>query len=108
MPASERKPVASPAQAATHYWVWNYKSGYCMSVEGGGSTANGAEIIQWSCNGGPEQNWYEDNGYLVNGKSDVVSVSGGGSTAEGAKLVQWGKNGGSEQGWHFDAKFIDA
>ena len=87
----------------------NYKSFKCMSVEGCGSTTNGANVIQWSCNDGGEQLWYWSGSQLKNRKSGkCLSVSGGGSTANGAKVVQWSANGGSEQGWDFDARFIDA
>jgi Ricin-type beta-trefoil lectin domain len=101
--------AAPPASAATYYNLINFKSGKCMSVEGGGSTSNGAGLIQWTCNGGSEQSWDSSGGYLFNAKSGkVASVSGGGSTSNGAKVVQWSANGGSEQGWEFDARFIDA
>lgn len=92
--------TAPPASAATYYNLVNYKSNKCMSVEGGGSTANGANIIQWSCNDGGEQLWYWSGSQLKNGKSGkCLSVSGGGSTANGAELVQWTCNGGAEQSW---------
>ena len=85
------------------------KSGKCLSIDNGGSTANGAHAIQWTCNGGPEQNWDEDGGYLVNGKSNkVLSIEDGGSTVAGKHAIQWSANGGSEQGWDFQAIYIDA
>lgn len=82
--------AAAPAQAASYYNLVNYKSGLCMSVAGGGSTANGAHVIQWGCNDGWEQ---------------VLSVDDGGSTAQGAHVIQWTSNGGSEQGWAFYLKY---
>jgi hypothetical protein len=93
--------VATPAAAATYYRVVNSKSGKCMSVEGGGSTANGANVIQWTCNGGGEQLWYWSGSRLKNFKSGkCLSVAGGGSTANGAEIIQWSCNGGPEQNWH--------
>ncbi|WP_246019354.1 RICIN domain-containing protein [Saccharothrix australiensis] len=53
-----------PASAATYYNLVNYKSNKCMSVENGGSTANGAKVVQWSANGGGEQGWYFDARYI--------------------------------------------
>ncbi|MGW6929820.1 RICIN domain-containing protein [Lentzea sp. NPDC054927] len=92
--------VAPPATAATYYNLVNYKSNRCMSVENGGSTANGANIIQWSCNDGSEQLWYRVGDQLKNRKSGkCLSVSGGGSTANGAELIQWSCNDGAEQRW---------
>lgn len=92
--------IAPSASAATYYALVNLKSGKCMSVEGGGSTANGANVIQWSCNDGGEQLWYWSGSQLKNRKSGkCLSVSGGGSTANGAELVQWSCTGESEQSW---------
>lgn len=92
--------VVQPASAATYYNLVNFNSGKCMSVEGGGSTSNGANVIQWSCNDGGEQLWYWSGSRLKNRKSGkCLSVSGGGSTANGAELVQWTCNDGGEQSW---------
>ncbi|MFJ8580942.1 RICIN domain-containing protein [Micromonospora sp. NPDC093277] len=93
--------VASPAQAASWYEIINYKSGKCMSIAGGGSTANGANAILWTCNDGWEQVWRWSGRTLVNGKSGkCLSVSGGGSTSNGANIIQWTCNGGPEQDWY--------
>lgn len=93
--------VTGPAEAATYSNILNYNSGLCLSVAGGGSTANGAKAIQWTCNGGGEQAWAWSGHRLVNYKSGkCLSVSGGGSTANGAELVQWTCNGGAEQDWY--------
>ena len=35
----------------------NHKSDKCMSVASGGSTANGAKIVQWTATGRAEQGW---------------------------------------------------
>jgi hypothetical protein len=43
--------VADSAEAATYYNIVNYNSGQCLSVAGG------ANVIQWSDNGGAEQLW---------------------------------------------------
>ena len=100
---------AGPAQAATVYFkLLNEKAvGKCMSVEGGGSTANGTNVIIYDCKAvAPEQQWYYTTsiktGYATvrNDKSDkCLSVSGGGSTANGAEIIQWTCNGGPEQQW---------
>jgi hypothetical protein len=94
--------VASPALAATHYSIKNYKSALCMSVSGGGSTANGARIVQWGCfiDGAPERLWHWSGSRLINDKSGkCLSVADGGSTANGAAIIQWSCNGGPEQNW---------
>ena len=92
--------VTPPASAATYYNLVNQNSGKCMSVAGGGSTANGAKIVQWTCNDHGEQLWYRVGDQLKNRKSGkCLSVSGGGSPDNGAELVQWSCNGSFEQMW---------
>ncbi|MFF1615551.1 RICIN domain-containing protein [Amycolatopsis sp. NPDC058278] len=49
--------MTGPAEAATYRNILNNNSGHCLSVEGGGSTSDGANAIQWTCNGGAEQYW---------------------------------------------------
>jgi hypothetical protein len=44
--------------AATIYNLINLNSGKCLDVRGR-STANGAIVQQWTCNGGTNQNWFE-------------------------------------------------
>lgn len=93
--------ITPPASAATYYNLVNHKSGKCMSVAGGGSTANGAKIVQWTCNAKGEQLWYRVGDQLKNRKSGkCLSVSGGGSSDNGAELVQWSCNGAFEQMWN--------
>lgn len=82
----------------------NAKSGLCLSVSGGGSLDDGGAVIQWTCNGGPEQQWKWLDGRLVNAKSGkCLSVAGGGSAADGAAVVQWACNSGPEQQWTYHA-----
>lgn len=78
-------------------------SGKCADVVSG-STAEGAEIIQYACNGGGNQQW------LLQGSGDghyqIMSWSSGkcldvhgASTADGAQIIQWPCNGASNQQW---------
>jgi ricin-type beta-trefoil lectin protein len=89
-----------PASAATSSEVLNGKSGKCLSVDDG-SLADGALVIQWTCNGGPEQQWtFANNDTWLNVRSGkCLSVEGGGSVAVGAHVIQWTCNGGPEQQW---------
>lgn len=103
--------LTTTAQAATYYDVVNYKAQKCMSLGGGGSTANGTNVVIYTCNGASEQRWYwVESGahpgwyYIKNykaGSDQCVSVSGGGSTARGAAMILWTCNGGEEQRWRF-------
>ncbi|WP_201780157.1 RICIN domain-containing protein [Lentzea aerocolonigenes] len=52
--------ITPPAGAATCYNLINHKSGKVASVAGGGSTANGAKIVQWTATGRAEQGWTFD------------------------------------------------
>ncbi|HEU5129811.1 MAG TPA: RICIN domain-containing protein [Glycomyces sp.] len=83
--------------------VVNLNSGKCMDVVSG-STADGAEIIQYDCHGAANQQWrLEDAG---GGYYRIVSEASGrcldvdaASTAEGARIIQWACNGGTNQQW---------
>lgn len=99
--------ITPSAAAATYYNLVNYESGKCMSVAGGGSTANGAKIVQWTCNDKGEQLWYRVGDQLKNRESGkCLSAPGGGSSENGAQLVQWTCNGSSEQKWNPSDGFL--
>ncbi|GAA1986820.1 RICIN domain-containing protein [Kitasatospora viridis] len=84
----------------------NAKSGKLMDVSGG-STANGAPIIQWQSNGGTNQQWtlnrLADNVYtLTSVKSGRCLEVPNWSTGTGLQLDQWTCNGGANQQWAAD------
>lgn len=98
--------LTTTAQAATSYRFTHVDTGKCMSVSGGGSTANGARIVLYTCNGATEQVWYQENrdedgyySYRNRRTNKCLSVAGGGSTAAGAEIIQWTCNGAPEQRW---------
>ncbi|MDT3443340.1 MULTISPECIES: RICIN domain-containing protein [unclassified Pseudofrankia] len=67
--------VASPARAASPYYQFkSVRSGLTLDVNGG-STAPGAQVIQWSSNGGDNQRWAlfltGNQGQVVNKKSGL-------------------------------------
>jgi hypothetical protein len=99
--------ITPPAGAATYYNLVNDKSGKCMSVAGGGSTANGAKIVQWTCNTKGEQLWYRVGDQLKNRKSGkCLSVAHQGDTVNGRELVQWSCNGAFEQMWRVSDGYL--
>lgn len=68
------------------------------------STSPGTQMITWSPNGGPNQDWtftqQADGSYqIVNGRSQLCLDVYGGSTAAGAAIIQWTCHGGSNQRW---------
>jgi hypothetical protein len=88
---------------ATYTTLAARHSGKCLDVNSA-STADGAVVQQWSCNGGTNQQWQLQDvggGYFQviarhSGKClDVVSAS----TADGAAVKQYACNGGTNQQW---------
>lgn len=86
-------PSGETAATPTAYTLVNRNSGKCLDVEGG-ATANGTNILQWTCNGGANQKWRiedqgDDTGRLVNVATGGVMDTADCSTADGADLRQW-------------------
>ena len=73
--------------------------GKCLDITGA-STANGALIELWQCNGGANQQWQASNGELVNPASGKCLDDPGSNTANGTQLDLWTCNGGANQQWH--------
>jgi hypothetical protein len=83
----------------THWRIKNDHSGKCLNVQGG-STANNARIIQYTCGGASTHNdqwrlskiWTDPDGpdwyWIVNRKSNKCMGVAGASRAEGADMVQ--------------------
>ena len=72
----------------------------CLDVSGG-STANGAAIQIWACNGtGAQQFVLSAAGDLVNPQANRCVDIGGWNSANGATLVLWDCHGGANQKWH--------
>ena len=86
------------------YVLLNRNSGKALDVYNL-STADGADIVQWSRNNGNQQQWQfvsAGNGsYKVRSRlsSKVLDVYAK-STADGAEVVQWPDNNGANQQWN--------
>ncbi|MFE5086583.1 RICIN domain-containing protein [Streptomyces mirabilis] len=76
----------------------NVSSGKCL-LPYGGSLNDGAQVVQWDCNGTSAQNWYWDGSRIRNFQSDRCLTVYGGSTANGAEMTQWRCNGSHAQDW---------
>jgi endoglucanase len=88
---------------SAYYRIINRNSSRALDVNGG-STANGASVIQWGWNGGNNQQWQVvDNGggyyRIINRNSGQALDVNGGSTQNGASVIQWPWNGGNNQQW---------
>jgi hypothetical protein len=82
-------------------------SGKCVDVLSG-STANGAEIIQYTCHGGTNQQWElrpNSSGYvqIVSQASGKCLDINGASTANGARAIQYTCGSGTNQQWQVRA-----
>jgi hypothetical protein len=82
--------------------------GLCLGVNAG-STAQGAPVVQWGCNGSLDQQWIPggataadpDFSYqLVNANSGLCLGILGASVNQGAGAVQWSCNGSPDQRWN--------
>jgi alpha-L-fucosidase 2 len=95
--------VDLPATASTGpSRLVNRRSGAVLDVSGG-STADGAKVIQWPWSGSANQQWRllpnRDGSFRLScARSGKVLDSPGGS-GQGAALVQWADNGGTNQWW---------
>ena len=92
---------------STYYRVQNVNSGKVMDVTGQ-STANNAEVKQWTWNGGNNQRWSfldAGGGYLniVNLNSGKCLDVASASTANGANIIQYTCGTGTNQQWQMQA-----
>jgi O-glycosyl hydrolase len=94
--------VTGPAPPGpVHTLVANRNSAKVLDVSGG-STADGASVIQWTWNGGRNQEWQLQDmggGYsrIINRQSGKCLDVSGVSTSDGAAIVQWTCGGGANQ-----------
>ena len=96
-----------PTPTLTYYRVTNRNSAKVMDVIGA-STANSAEVKQWTWNGGANQKWSfpdTDSGYfrVVDQNSGKCLDVAGASTADGANIIQYTCGTGTNQQWRMQA-----
>jgi|GEM_PF-4072123 len=88
------------------YRIINRNSGKALDVAGV-STADGAQIQQWTYGGGNNQKWVferlSDGNYRISAlHSGKYMDIAGASTADGAANIQWPWNGGNNQKWRLE------
>ncbi|MDT0488105.1 RICIN domain-containing protein [Streptomyces doebereineriae] len=98
--------TGSGLPTAGNHTLTNPNSSMVMDVASG-STANGANIIQWPSNGGTNQQWtltkVADNIYTLKSvKSGLCLDVPNQSATTGVQLQQWTCNGGTNQQWFLD------
>lgn len=89
--------------AGAYYRLINVNSGDLLDVNSA-STATGANLIQWTQNGGNNQQWTIANGTtgyytLVNRNSSLYLDVNGASTADGAGIVQSASSASNSEQW---------
>lgn len=94
-------------QTGVNYMITNKNSGKLLEVAGA-STADGANVQQWTNNGNNCQRWrLEDagGGYyrIVNVNSGKLLEVANASTADGANVQQWPNNGNYCQQWKLNS-----
>lgn len=97
----------TPPPTGTYYRITNRNSGKVVDVSAS-STADGGNVLQWTWNGGANQQWsFNDagSGYftIVNRNSGKCLEVYGQSSADGANVDQWACNGGQNQQWQWVA-----
>ncbi|MFB6308899.1 MAG: RICIN domain-containing protein [Haloarculaceae archaeon] len=86
------------------YWIENVNSGKAMDVNGG-STSDGADVIQWGYWGGANQQWditqNSDGTYTITNVNSgkLLEVAGGG-TSDGDNVQQYSDTGCACQKWN--------
>jgi arabinan endo-1,5-alpha-L-arabinosidase len=103
LPTNTPLPGGSFPVAGTYYRLINRNSGKVADVANC-STADGADIRQWTSVGNTCQQWSfvgVGSGYyrVVNRNSGKVMDVNGASTADGGNVLQWSNNGGTNQHW---------
>jgi arabinoxylan arabinofuranohydrolase len=100
-------PTATPGGTfpvpGTYYRIINRNSGKCLDVYNN-STADGANVDQWTSNGGQNQQWSfvaQTGGYyeIIARHSGKALEVGGNSTADGGNVQQWTWAGTNSQQW---------
>ncbi len=111
-PVSAATAITRPSGEGTgdiFYRITNHNSGKVMAVDGA-STADAANILQWTYNGSGDQKWALDpvsGGFftLRASHSGKVADVDSWSTADGANVMQWPSTGGANQQWSFQTTY---
>lgn len=104
---SNTTPQQDSFNSTTPYKLINRNSGKALDIAWG-AQENGANILQYSYYGYPNQKWYleptGDGYYYIKSAATgkVVDVSGK-STQNGGDVIQWQKNSGWNQQWRIES-----
>jgi hypothetical protein len=98
-------PGAQPDNIAGMHYIVSAQNG--IAVDNGGSSTNGAGIIQWALNNGQNQQWNftqnEDSSWnIVSEQSWLALDVPGGNATNGTQLDQWTPTRANNQRWWVD------
>jgi hypothetical protein len=104
---SGSSPTATPPPASTYYTLTARNSNKLLDVYNS-STADGGNVIQWTANGGANQQWQfnlvgSSTYTIVNRNSGKCLDVYNNSTADGGNVDQWTCNGQTNQQWQMVA-----
>ena len=105
-------PLPAKAQSGSATPLWNWNSFKCLGVLGGNMT-NGTLVVQWACNGNPDQQWLVDVSgawtQIRNSQNPnkCLGVNGSG-TSDGSTLAIWDCVGSADQYWSLHFHSIDS
>ena len=98
-------PATQPNNIAGVHVIVSKQNG--IAIDNGGSTTNGAGIIQWGLNSGQNQKWNftqnADTSWNIVSQSSWLSLDDpGSSVTNGIQMVQWTSSRDSNQRWWVD------
>ncbi|WP_406838385.1 RICIN domain-containing protein [Streptomyces sp. AHU1] len=80
--------ILVPGATAT-YTIRNIAGNRCLAI-GGASHTTGAKAIEWTCNGGTEQQWIYGSAYrLRNKESNLCLAIPSASQSNAIEAIQW-------------------
>ncbi|MBO3747484.1 ricin-type beta-trefoil lectin domain protein [Streptosporangiaceae bacterium NEAU-GS5] len=94
--------VAAPAQASSGPYLMEFYIGTCLTVYNG--TGNGQQVMQWSCDGYPNGQWWfdwTDSGWAKirnDATGKCLTVYNG--TGVGSAVMQWNCDGYANGQWY--------
>lgn len=100
-------PVVPTFDPNTTYTLTNVNSGLVADVYGA-STSDGAEIAQWTLNGGANQKWYlrraTGNLFTIVSASSGKALDNSSVSGRGEKIRQWTLNAQAQQLWTIEPR----
>ena len=98
-------PGAQPDNIMGVHFIVSDQNG--IAIDNGGSTANGAGIIQWGLNNGQTQKWNftqnEDSSWNIISEDSWLALDvPGGATTNGLQMDQWTSTRATNQRWWVD------